>query len=226
MEPLKTDESADLLARLAELKADNQAEGLARLAAIDEAMTPPWRAAMQGRIDGLVHQASSPRTKLPKVYALMEEFGELRAPHVSCKTGCSTCCRRIPVEISDLEAEHISKATGIAHVALPPGRHTRMGFVDTPCPFLVNDLCSIYEHRPFNCRSLASVDRDALTCSDLNTELTRAKDPRAVPVVMSRTPQFDPVYLKLTRRGGAAWADIRQFFPQTPAGHVDQGVLE
>ena len=83
----------------------------------------------------------------------------------------------------------------------------------SPCTFLVNDQCSIYEHRPFNCRSLASVDRDALTCHEVNTALTVAKDPRAVAVVMSKAQQFEPVYHKLVNRPSTVWADIRQFFP-------------
>lgn len=223
MDSVDANESSAMLERLAELKADNHAEGIARLSAINKAMTPEWKASMQTRLDRLSQAASSPRSKLPKLYSLMEEFGELRAPHVSCKAGCSACCRVIPVEISDLEARHISMATGIPSANLPPGHHTQHGFLgaNTPCPFLVNDQCSIYEHRPFNCRSLAVVDRDALTCSELNTALTIAKDPRAVPVVMSKIQMFDPLHRKLASRAGAVWADIRQFFPKPKPDHVD-----
>lgn len=205
-------DSPSILERLAELKADNHAEGLTRLAAINQSMTPAWKESMRSRLDNLAKTASSPRSKLPKLYLLVEEFGELRSPHVACKAGCSACCRTIPVEISELEAQHITQATGVAHAKLPPGRHTSPDFQSTPCPFLIDDRCSIYEHRPYNCRSLAVVDRDALTCSEVNTALTIAKDPRAVAVVMSKTPQFDPLYRQLASRPGTVWADIRQFF--------------
>lgn len=210
-------ESNLTLQRLAELKADNHTEARARLAAIEAVMTPQWRTTMHTKIEGLSKEASSARSKLPKLYALMEVVGELRAPHVSCKAGCSACCRIIPVEISEQEARHIAAATGRASVTLPPGRHTNLSRVDKPCPFLVEDKCSIYEHRPYNCRSLAAVDRDALACSDENSALTHAKDPRAVPVTMTKMQAFDPLYRELTDKKGMAWADIRQFFPSQPS---------
>lgn len=206
-----------MMIRLIELKADNHAQSRARIAAINEAITPEWKQGMGARIGALTQASSAARTKLPKLYALMEEFGDIRAPHVSCKAGCSACCRSIPVEISDLEARHIAAATGKACATLPPGRHGQRGFLNTPCPFLVNEQCSIYEHRPYNCRSLAVVDTDALTCSTLNTELTVANDPRAVPVMMTKMTMFDALYRDLTSRTSTVWADIRQFFPKSDA---------
>lgn len=214
-------EADPILQRLAERKSQGRTEAASRLAAIERAMTPEWQAAMQAKITKLNSEAASPRTKLPKLYALMEVVGEVRAPHLACSAGCNSCCRTIPVEISDLEAKHIASATGRAHAALPPGRHTvtpsSPKYVATPCPFLVDNMCSIYEYRPYNCRSIAVVDRDALTCSEANTLLTRAKDPRAVPVPMTKMQAFDPSYAALTARPGTVWADIRQFFP-SPTG--------
>ena len=210
------------LAGLAELKADQHAEGLAKLEAIQQAMQPAWKEAAQARLHALTHAAASPRTKLPKLYALVDEFSAIRDPHVSCKAGCSACCRRIPVEITDLEARHISQVTGIPMISLPPGRHTSMDFINQPCTFLVNDRCSIYEHRPFHCRSLASVDRDALTCSDLNIDLTIKKDPRAVAVVMSKAQMFEPLYQSITGAGRVVRADIRSFFPPGSAAATER----
>lgn len=214
------DDTDSVIERLAERKAEGRAESTARLAAIDKSMTPQWKASMLARITKLNHEAAAPRSKLPKLYGLMEEVAAVRAPHLACSEGCDACCRTIPVEISDLEARHIAQATGRVMASLPPGRHTIPGHspmhVNTPCPFLVDNLCSIYERRPYNCRSLAVVDRDALTCSEENTALARAKDPRAVPVPMTKMQAFDPSYAALTNRTGTVWADIRQFFPAQP----------
>lgn len=214
------DGADSVIQRLIERKAEGRTESAARLAAIEKDMTPQWKASMQARIVKLNHEAASPRTKLPKLYAMMEEVAAVRAPHLACSAGCNACCRTIPVEISDLEARHIAHMTGRTMASLPPGRHTIAGHspkhVNTPCPFLDGNLCSIYEHRPYNCRSLAVVDRDALTCSEENTALTRAKDPRAVPVPMTKMQAFDPSYAALTDRAGTIWADIRQFFPAQP----------
>ncbi|RRS00932.1 YkgJ family cysteine cluster protein [Aquabacterium soli] len=213
MDSVNSSVSDSMMQRLAELKADNHAQARAQLAAIEAAMSAEWKAAMHARMMNLSKEASSARSKLPKLYSLMEEVGDLRAPHVSCKAGCSACCRTIPVEISDLEARHIAAATGRVPATLSAGRHTVMGHAERPCPFLIDNQCSIYEHRPYNCRSLAVVDRDALACSDENTALTRAKDPRAVPVTMTKMQAFDPLYQEVVVRKGTVWADIRQFFP-------------
>jgi Fe-S-cluster containining protein len=213
LDPVNTQDSNPVMQGLAALKADNHVEARARLAAIEAAMTPEWQASMRSRIDSLAREASAARSKLPKLYALMEVVGDLRGPHVSCKAGCSACCRIIPVEISDLEARHLAAATGRKMRELPPGRHTQLSHVDRHCPFLKDDRCTVYEHRPYNCRSLAAVDRDALACSDENSALTQAKDPRAVPVTMTKMQAFDPLYRDLTSRKGAVLADIRQFFP-------------
>lgn len=219
MGSINADDSDSIIQRLAERKAEGRTEAITRLAAIEKEMTPAWTASMNTKITNVTREASSPRSKLPKLYALMEEVSAVRAPHLACSAGCSSCCRTIPVEISDLEARHISAATGRVSAVLPPGRHTipgnAPGRINTPCPFLVDNLCSIYEHRPHNCRSLAVVDRDALTCSEVNTALTRANDPRAVPVPMTKMQAFDAIYIGLNSRAGTVWADIRQFFPTT-----------
>lgn len=209
--------NAYILEQLAQRKLQGRGEAEARLQAIAGQMTPDWDADMRAKISQLDHMASSPRSKLPKLYVLMEQVGDLRAPYLACSAGCSACCKTIPVEISDLEAKHISDATGIAYRTFTPGRHSMKAtdpeWKNTPCPFLKDDRCSIYEHRPYNCRSLGVVDQDSLTCTPENTALSRAHDPRAVPVSMTKMQAFDPSYLKLAQRSGAIWADIRQFFP-------------
>ena len=213
MDSVNANASDSMMQRLAELKADNHAQAHKQLAAIEAAMTPQWQASMHARVASLSREASSTRSKLPKLYTLMEEVGDLRAPHVSCKAGCSACCRTIPVEISDLEAKHLAAATGRKMASLPPGRHKVQGHVQTHCPFLIDNRCSVYQHRPYNCRSVAAVDPDALACSDENTALTRANDPRALQVTMTKMRAFDPLYLEVVERKGTVWADIRQFFP-------------
>lgn len=208
-----------VLQRLAERKAQGHTESATRLAAIEAKMTPEWKVVMHGKLAELARQAASPRSKLPRLYGLMEEVGEIRGPHLACNAGCSSCCRDIPVEITDVEARHIAEATGRAPAKLSPGRHklppstSELRRVNGPCTFLVDDRCSIYEHRPYNCRSLGVVDRDALTCTIENTMLTRAKDPRMVPVPMTKMQAFDPLYQELAARSAKIVADIRQFFP-------------
>jgi Fe-S-cluster containining protein len=60
-----------------------------------------------------------------------------------CKSKCSYCCN-IRVDVSDLEISIIKKN------AKKQFRNTDKGrVIGEPCPFLKNDLCSIYDFRPF-----------------------------------------------------------------------------
>lgn len=93
------------------------------------------------------------------------------APHAACKKGCSHCCH-IPVLIGRGEAMVIGKAADKkpADLSLKPldGDFDslsleRTGY-DNPCPFLVNNTCSIFENRPTACRTLYNMDQDNLLC--------------------------------------------------------------
>jgi len=86
-----------------------------------------------------------------------------------CRKGCSRCCR-LSVDVPLFELFYI--ATQVAkwpsddllsllqrlrqykRIASGEQRETH----DTACPFLVNDLCTIYPIRPFVCRKLYSLD--------------------------------------------------------------------
>lgn len=203
---------------------------LSRVRAIAEKMTPEWDADMRRKIVNLRNTNASPKTKLPKLYQLMETVAHLRAPHLACKAGCDACCRTIPVEISELEAKNISSISGREFVKLKPGRHTIQGFDkkwrNTPCPFLKEGLCSIYEYRPYSCRSLGVADIDELACDPVNTELARKGDPRAVAVSMTKMQAFDPIYQEINAGPNAAWGDIRQFFPIVDAEVSNKEIVE
>jgi Fe-S-cluster containining protein len=88
----------------------------------------------------------------------------------ACKPGCSHCCH-VPVSITDVEARLIGQRVGIAPQSVPdapgteaavalehlPGAPEKSAGYTAPCPFLANDRCSIYEHRPLACRAHARV---------------------------------------------------------------------
>lgn len=157
------------------------------------------------------------RVKLRKLYTLADEAHQNRANVVACKAGCSACCH-MQVEINEAEARLIGDATGRKPRQLPPGRHTtpvnQLGNQNTPCTFLAQGTCSIYEHRPFVCRELAVLDVDALACSFENMYLERMGDPRAVRVPEVNMPPLRQAMLTILQGSSSrAWADIRQFFP-------------
>ena len=73
-----------------------------------------------------------------------------------------------------------------------------------PCAFLVDDRCSIYEHRPLACRHLFNVDVDNLLC-------------QLVPGVAIEVPylgmQGEQVAYVSAMGANARLADIRDWFP-------------
>lgn len=95
----------------------------------------------------------SPIKKLGRLYEFMEELAVHVNRFTPCKTNCSACCN-YPVTISDIEVEYIEMSFGAKPNPLIIKSSDR-GF--SPCPFLLNGGCTIYESRPFVCRRHVSL---------------------------------------------------------------------
>lgn len=106
----------------------------------------------------LKHKGNS-LSKLQYLYDFMEEIYGFVGNFIPCKKGCTHCCH-IPVSISVLEAEYITKYTKNKQA------NTKLPIVekDTPCPFLIKGACSIYETRPFVCRQHVMLDDTPKWC--------------------------------------------------------------
>lgn len=88
---------------------------------------------------------------------------------VACKAGCNHCCRaRVEVTapeifliVREIEARPTEELNQFIqrlkiHAAMP--YEATAWNQRTPCPFLTNDLCSIYDVRPSVCRKAHSLD--------------------------------------------------------------------
>lgn len=66
------------------------------------------------------------------------------------------------------EAELLARVSGRPKEHVPPPTYEDLEGQDefrfTPCPFLVDGACSVYEHRPFACRLTHSLNENADAC--------------------------------------------------------------
>ncbi|MFA7382964.1 MAG: YkgJ family cysteine cluster protein [Desulfurivibrionaceae bacterium] len=94
--------------------------------------------------------------------AEISRIGEIHAPALTCGPGCASCC--LSFSVLPLEAAFLRKALD----ALPPASQARLArnlaAGDERCPWLIDELCSIYAARPVICRTqglpLAYVDQE------------------------------------------------------------------
>lgn len=207
----------DIFARIDARKAALKERVPAVTRQIDQAFAPS-EPALAAKLQRVFADGGSRRNKIVRIQALVSEVRSYASEHAACKQGCSACCKQ-RVMMSQTEADAIGHAIGRPAVQLrldyvPPRIHD-FGR-DTPCTFLVDDACSIYEHRPFVCRNYVSLDLDPLLCGFENWDLDKAGDKRFTPV-----PHLDPGPLLAAYRkvaGQDRIGDIRAFFPPGPKG--------
>lgn len=147
-----------------------------------------------GRLKG------NPRTKLLMLYGFIDEIYKAVSVLTPCKKWCTSCCH-IPVSISEVEIEVIERGTGTRrnkNISHPSNYHGR------PCPFLLNNACSIYTHRPFVCRRHVVLTKTSHWC---NPNLANtAKFP------LLKFSEVERVFQAILWEAKAKPMDIRQAF--------------
>jgi len=174
----------------------------------------PWMAQLGLRLNALMNENASIRSRFAKLNTMASEIATAISPHAACAPQCAQCCH-ISVALSALEAQRIASAYGLSITPAPGDQDEAVlqrTYFGEPCPFVHDNQCSIYEHRPLACRLHFSLDADAYFCQ---TDI--APEDSAVPNVDMRA--FWLTYAVLSMNAGSTIGDIRQFFPNglTPA---------
>lgn len=176
------------------------------VAAINERIPDEASASLTLRLKALMNSTAPVWIRLRGLYALVAELDSYSGGNVACKRGCAHCCH-IAVAVTPVEAEMIGAAIRRKpkqNVASAHRDYSTMEYgYHTPCTFLKNGECSIYEHRPLHCRTLINADVDGLLC-----ELTPPPGP-LVPY-LDRT-SYQAAYVGICRTFRSA--DIRDYFP-------------
>ena len=135
------------------------------------------------------------------------------APKAACKAGCSHCCSMTTM-IYEHEAVAIAKFSGRAMRRVPRRRHDvaleqALLHFGTPCPFLVDFKCSVYEVRPLLCRLHHSLNDDAAAC-DLAVPADERKPVTSYDVDVIELPY----HLLVNEQSKVEpWGAIQEFFP-------------
>jgi len=139
--------------------------------------------------------------KLRRIYDFLDLYKDFASTFSVCKKGCSACCKS-DVNMTKLEAIYIEKNSN--HVARRTKKNTRKH--KTPCPFLVDNSCSTYEHRPINCRTLYTLD-DPKYCETKEAhQLYGANGGKGINIIYTLKEYSE----KLNGTNGSA--DIRDYF--------------
>ena len=171
----------------------------------------PWVLDVPQKAKALAEENASRRSKFKRFLILADQVNNAVAPHVACASGCSACCR-IGVSLTTYEAQVLGDSIGVQPaipsktISIEEGLDLEAEtnrYFGTPCPFLSENLCSIYEHRPLACRTHVNLG-DAFFCDT------------SVPPEESYVTHLDmrAFFLCLTfLLLDSPAADIRDFFP-------------
>ena len=166
--------------------------------------------AIEDKLLQIVNENASLKSRFARILRLADQIEAAIAPYAGCKHGCSSCCH-ISVGISGAEAQLIGMAIGVKPITGVSSNGDREALVKhyfgQPCPFLSNQECSIYAHRPVACRLHFTLDRDDYFC-----RTSIAPEDSMVPNV--NLDSYWMIYGLIAAQISRDEGDIRQFFPQ------------
>lgn len=173
----------------------------------------PYKQKFERELEAVMKGGGSRRHKMAKLQTLVSELRTISQEYAACKKGCSDCCSQ-RVMLAQTEADAIGYKIGKSATQLGPNYSIpqihEFG-ITTPCQFLSDGSCSIYEHRPFMCRNMLNLDVDSLLCGFENWDLNNKQDPRFTGIPMLGAGPLQDAYMKVAAND--RFGDIRDFFP-------------
>ena len=90
--------------------------------------------------------------------SIVHELYQRIASAIDC-TKCANCCKKVRPVLDQEDIQKCSEGVGISvsqfkmKYLIPHKEQGKLVFKEKPCPLLKNNLCSIYRHRPKDCKS-------------------------------------------------------------------------
>ena len=180
----------------------------AKLDEFFESVTPALKAHVVSLPKRITQISARPVVKLKEVLNTADQIFDHAGKFAACARGCGHCCH-VSVPITQFEARYMGENLGIKPVELKQSiKHELAEYGShTPCPFLQQGECSIYEHRPLTCRMHMNFDRDNYWCLHENWQKPDAEIPR--PTIQ---PLIDAYHMTISQVA-PIMGDIRDFFP-------------
>jgi Fe-S-cluster containining protein len=115
-----------------------------------------------------------------KFYKYLDEIMPIYRKYIPCKKGCAECCK-IAVRVSDLEVIIIKNyldKNKISYRQIKPKKEIPQNskpdgligeqYTGKECPFLKDNICTIYPVRPYVCRKYIVFEENAEKCGPKN----------------------------------------------------------
>ena len=179
-----------------------------QLDAFFDSVTPELKAHVTSLPKRITQISARPVIRLKEVLNTADQIFDQAGKFAACARGCGHCCH-VSVPITQFEARYMGDNLGIAPIELKMTiKHELSEYGShTPCPFLKQGECSIYEFRPLTCRMHMNFDVDNYWCLHENWQKPEAEIPR--PTIQ---PLIDAYHMTIANVA-PIMGDIRDFFP-------------